>query len=289
MGAKWFVCPDGQRCEIEQCLKPQGCRMGSRCTTWSFLSLAGAQRTWNGVPSVTQLIKGTCQAYLELTTDYAIEPDDSAFRIIGTKAHDKLAKQHPDIFVEERLTVDGISGQFDEYTVEDGVAILSDYKTSGSFSVAKCLGVDYKLVATGEVYKVKTKDNKPGDPKMGKQWFVDPSKRDAFEYDMQLNQYRIMMESIGYPVDKMRLVFIVRDGGTRIATDRGILRKTYLAEVPKIADETVTGYFQKKRAALLMALEAKAMPPKCSDRETWDGVRCEKFCPVKEKCPHVQK
>lgn len=294
---KSFICPDGKQCDIEQCLKPQGCRLGSRCTTWSFLSLAGEQRVWKGIPSVTQLLKGTCQAYLELVTDYAAEPDDSVYRVIGTKIHDKLAQKHPDKFIEERLTVWGISGQFDEYDMEDGVNILSDYKTSGSYAVAKSMGLNFRLVENGEQYQKKTTVKQPdgtektfqkGDLKQVKEYYPDPSKRDCWDYDMQLNMYRLMLESIGLPVDKMRLVFFVRDGGTQMAEMRGITRRTYLVDVPRFDDSEVRKYFEAKRDSLLSALESQKLPEKCSDRETWNGARCREYCPVREHCPYVK-
>jgi len=295
---KWFKCPDGQLCDITTCLSARGCRMGARCQTWSFLQTAGEQRKWNGIPSVTQLIKGTCEAYLDLTKDYSANPDDFVFRVIGTKAHNKLAREHPDKFIEERLIYNGISGQFDEYDTEDGVNYLRDYKTSGSYKVAQTIGLSYHLVQSDEKYLRKTKvkqadgteiEKQPGEFKMKKEFFIDPSRRDAFEYDMQLNMYRIMLEDAGFTVDKMQLVFLVRDGGTFMAEDRGITRKSYLVDVPRLDDCQTWEYFLDKKIKLQNALQNASLPEKCSDRETWDGVKCEKFCSVREHCPFVKK
>ena len=39
MSLKWFQCPDKQEILVTDCLKENGCRMGNRCATRSYLKL----------------------------------------------------------------------------------------------------------------------------------------------------------------------------------------------------------------------------------------------------------
>ena len=34
-------------------------------------------------------------------------------------------------------------------------------------------------------------------------------------------------------------------------------------------------------------LESGVTPEKCNERETWDGMKCKKYCEVRHHCPHV--
>ena len=107
-----FICPDGQQIKIASCYEK--CRMGMRCATLPALLSIGRQRPWTGTPSTTQLIKGTREAFLEITKEYAASPDSFAFAFIGTKAHARLEKNDAiNHLMEERLEEDGISGMFD--------------------------------------------------------------------------------------------------------------------------------------------------------------------------------
>ena len=90
MGARYFKCPDGEICEIKDCLT--SCRLATelpagRCLSLRTLRLIAEQREWTGIPSTTQLLKGTREAYLELTEDYILDPQGTLFRVHGTKAH----------------------------------------------------------------------------------------------------------------------------------------------------------------------------------------------------------
>ena len=40
--------------------------------------------------------------------------------------------------------------------------------------------------------------------------------------ELQINMYRIMFEDAGFPISRMQIMAIVRDGGTYIAESRGI-------------------------------------------------------------------
>ena len=153
---KWFICPDNERIEVADCLKEGGCRMGTRCATRSYLQLVRRERPWTGKPSTTQLIQGTMCAFLKITRDYATHPDSRAFMIHGTKGHGNLEGADGEYsFLEERFDGENtdITGIADVLEIELNYAILVDYKTSGSFKVAKALGFYVDEEGTGEFYK----------------------------------------------------------------------------------------------------------------------------------------
>lgn len=290
MPVKYFSCPSGETIKIEDCLKRCGKPEG-RCHSLRYLKNAGSQREWKGIPSTTQLINGTRYAYLELMYDYAIKPEDRAFAILGTRAHERLdvISKKLNVLSEEKLPGDvtGILDCLEPDETKEGFYILWDNKTWGSYKIQMSLG----LVATkvpdpsGEVYQKKSKYGNAGDPKMIDQWTRNPSQADTFEVELQLNHYRLKIEEVGFPVSQMFIEAIVRDGDTITANQRGVDEKTYKIEVKRMDDDVVRGYFDRKKTALLQALESKTLPPMCSERENWNGRRCKKFCPLVQWCP----
>ena len=80
MPAKWFRCPSGKIIEIEKCLA----HCDHRCLTTRTLRLIADQREWKGIPSTTQLLKGTRETFLEITTDYILDPH-ALFRFMAPK------------------------------------------------------------------------------------------------------------------------------------------------------------------------------------------------------------
>ncbi|HYD91031.1 MAG TPA: hypothetical protein VEA37_06020 [Flavobacterium sp.] len=280
MPAKWFICPDGQQTEIADCLK--FCRMdwalpAGRCLTIRTLRLIADQREWTGKPSTTQLLKGSREAVMEILFPYAIDPQDAIFRIMGTKGHGVLDQYTGgNELGEERLEDEYSTGQFDLY--DNGV--LSDTKTSGSYKVMKALGYQQIEVQTGEVYK---SGAKKGLPKTRKEW-VEGGRHDRLDWGIQLNDYRIKLERCGFPVTKMVIEALCRDGGTYIAQSRGITFNGALIPINRISDHWIKRYMKAKADALQRALETKIIPPKCKPRETWGGRKCQKYCNVREFC-----
>lgn len=283
MPAKWFICPDGGQVEISDCLTGT-CRLaetlpGGRCLSLRTLRLIAEQRKWNGVPSTTQLLKGTREAFLEITTDYPINPQDALFRVHGTKQHNSL-----DRFVtgnelsEQRLNDEFSSGMFDFYDPESKT--LYDNKFTGSYKVMKALGIRQIDVPTGEVYKT---GKKKGQPKTRKEW-VEGGRKDRLDWAIQLNDYRIKLENAGYEVRHMIIEALIRDGGCYIAKNRGLNQNGVLIEINRISDTWIKRYMQKKHDALMKALETGTLPPKCRFRERWAGRKCEKYCNVREIC-----
>ena len=73
MSAEYYRCPDGEEIAIRDCL--QQCPSGTRCMLHPTLSaIAQSTRRKLKLPSVTELIIGSREAYLKKTTGYAIDP-----------------------------------------------------------------------------------------------------------------------------------------------------------------------------------------------------------------------
>ena len=287
---KWFTSPAGDQIEIQKCL-----RYGllSEYYPLPFLKMCAAERIWKGTPSVTQLINGTRMEYLKLTTDYAIDPSDMAFAVIGTRAHKKLEDFDTDIsFPEEKLSMADITGTMDLLERQpNGDWWLQDYKTWGSFKVAKCLGIKKKekslLDNKGNPVFLKSGKNK-GKPKTEKIFSRDPKAVDMTDTILQLNRYRMMAEeALQEPIKVMRVFVFVRDGNTYVADGRGITEKTYYIDVPFNDDLMIDLYFEKKKHHLLLALERKIMPGPCTKIENWEGRRCQGYCAVSEACKAI--
>lgn len=284
MPLKYFLCPDNVKIETADCLKEGGCRMGTRCATRSYLQLVKSDRPWKGKPSTTQLISGTMCAFLKLTKDYAISPDDRAFMIHGTKGHKSLENMDDEYsLLEEKFSDSDISGIADVLEIENNKIILVDYKTSGSFKVAKALGFYIDEEPTGEVWK---SGKRKGEPKTRKILKRSDLKMDRKEWELQLNKYRIEFEKRGFKPTDLKIQCIVRDGNTYIARSRGVFRNIYYFNIAILPDEVVNEYFQKKKDALLKALEQGYWNDICSAEENWDGLKCQNYCEVAEFCKY---
>ena len=234
MGYKYFICPDNQKCEISGCL--QSCRMEKRCLSLPTLRAISQQREWTGIPSTTQLLKGTREAWLEIVNDdLIINPQDRMFSLLGTKVHGTLERHADNMLSEERISDEVSSGQMDCYDANS--MTLYDYKTAGSYKVMQALGIVMVDVPTGEVYKT---GEKKGQPKTRKE--PQNGQPDMREWELQLNDYRIKLESQGFAVKDMYIEAIVRDGGTIAARSRGIIQNAYLIPVRRMPDEEVKTY-----------------------------------------------
>ncbi len=276
MPASFFKCTDGIEIPFADCLK--SCRLGNRCISKRTLRMIAEQREWNGTPSTTQLLKGTREAYLEITqTEYSLDPLQELFRVLGSKAHAFLEEFTDNELTEERLHDDLASGQFDFYDPE--TCTLVDTKTWGSYKVMKALGYKQENTDTGEVYKTGAKKGQTKFKKVLMQ--TEPDLKDA---EIQLNHYRMLLESTGFPVKEMFIEAIVRDGGTYIAQNRGVTQNGYLIPVKFIPDEEVRQYLKNKADNLMWALDLKEMPEACSDEECWKGRKCAGYCRVARFC-----
>ena len=267
MGYKYFICPDNQKCEISGCL--QSCRMEKRCLSLPTLRAISQQREWTGIPTTTQLLKGTREAWLEIVNDdLIINPQDRMFSLLGTKVHGTLERHTDNMLSEERISDEVSSGQMDCYDANS--MTLYDYKTAGSYKVMQALGIVMVDVPTGEFYKT---GEKKGQPKTRKE--PQNGQPDMREWELQLNDYRIKLESQGFAVKDMYIEAIVRDGGTIAARSRGIIQNAYLIPVRRMPDEEVKAYFKTKADALQSALATEVIPPPCTDEECWERRKCK--------------
>lgn len=276
---KNFICPNQTITPIDVCMK--GCPYGERCAPLSYLRMCADEREWKGKPSVTQLIRGTREAWLKIKKDYSENPQGQVFRIIGSKGHAILEKFGVD--AEHPLEWEGITGIPDELEpVNENEVDLIDNKVSGSYKVAKVIGI--VAVDTG----------KRG-PKGGiiKEYHLDAETRDFGEWALQFNMYRIMVESnLSFTVRKIKVFMPVRDGNTIAAKSRGINLNFYYEEVPFLPVDEVMDYFRMKRDALLHHLEENTMPEPCTPDEAWNGNKCKDHCSVVElckDCPYIER
>lgn len=291
----YFICPDGQRHKIVDCVKTNGCRLGRRCLTLPTLMELSKVRPWKGIPSTTQLIKGTYEAMLNIVIDTAEEPCMMMYRLLGTKVHAALEdKDVPTALIEERLdSEDGTSGAIDLYDTEGGWNVLTDHKTCHPYKASKAMGMycEVKDHPT-DVYKQKTYitvngeriTRLKGEPKVLKVWKQDFRKQDCNDWIYQLNDYRMKLEEKGFKVDELQIEAICKFTDDNL----GITKQGYLISIPKLDDEVVRKYFTRKKNNLLKALEQGDWDEKCSDEETWNGRKCEKYCIVRDHCKFMQ-
>lgn len=288
-----YYCPDNAIISVDQCINGV-CRKGERCLSLPTLLEISQERVWAGVPSTTQLLNGTMHEFLKLTKPHIINPRKQSFRLHGTRLHKVMENSARKLSLPSEIPLSIDRDVFDLLQpVEDGTWMLVDYKTWGSYRVAKALGIisvgrvpDH----SGAVYKSSGKWGKAGSPKMVDLYQEVPDKADNLECELQLNRYRLMLRKLDIPVSSMRMEIWVRDGDTQIARGRGVTEQMYYRKVKMLDDAAVETYFEIKRTGLLNALEQDSWDQPCTDFECWDKVRCKSrdFCPVNEWCTQGQ-
>ena len=284
----WLNCPDGGTTPIPNCLSE--CRMEQRCLTTPTIKAVTQQREWNGIPSTTQCLNGTMYEFLRITKPYGIAPESMAFALLGTQHHSALenAAKELGLLAEIALT-DGDRDIFDLLEPDEEYNyVLTDYKTWGSFKVAKALGVvsiGKKPDPDGGVYKRDGNWGAAGSPKMVNAFDVVPEAAENTETELQLNRYRIMLKDKGLLVGRMQIQVTVRDGGLQVARGRGVEKLMYLIPVRELDEDDVREFFEEKTATLLAALSAGECNQPCNDEENWGGTRCTSYCDVSAYCP----
>ncbi len=251
----YFKCPDGNIRPIKECLVK--CGMGDRCLSLPTLTTIGYTRQFNGHPSTTQLLNPTRLEYLSIKYPFAVDPFDQAFALLGTRHHGKLEAVAKKIEgLESELLLKGeTSGILDLLEpLDDDKYRLIDYKTFGSYSVAKHLGLK------------------------------DGGEYDRLKLALQLNNYRILASELDFNITELKAQVTVRDGGTRSAKDNGIDRNLYMLSVEILPNDEVKEYFITKSYALLTAIDNNQVPELCPCEERWNGNRCKRFCPVNAYC-----
>lgn len=287
MPATKFICPNGQRIRITDCLS--SCPNSQRCMFLPTLrAVANSLDRKISEPTVTELIAGVRKTYLKKTSAYAVEPASVLYALQGQAIHsiNELNTQG-DILSEERLKDEITSGQFDLYgkILDADEGVLGDLKITSSFKLMKALGIYKVKIDTGEVYK---SGLKKGQLKFRTELRYD-GVRDLLDWAIQLNAYRMLLESAGFSVNRMIIQAICRDASLRIAAERGIDKSVYLIPINKISDHWLTRYFQHKAKLLHNAIESKTLPPVCSYRERWGNRKCLAYCAARENCPYAQK
>ena len=293
MPAKWFKCPDNETIEISTCLRIGGCRLGERCASLRFLRKASYERKWKGI-SPSSAGNGERLIYLTATTDYALNIQNVAFRILGIDTHGRLEPYDDNLFSEEKLSDESMEGipdclEVDEY--KKGYFILYDDKTWGSYKVAKALGIvseeETVIDEKGEPILFKSGKRK-GLPKTRKVVVVDPTRADKRDSQLQLNRYRIMWEPKGFPISKMFIEAIIRDGGTAAAYSRHIDKRLMLIPIERLSNDETLQYYQDLNSRVNDAFKTD-YAPQCNNWENWNRKRCEGFCDVKDACIQMSK
>ena len=284
MTATQFICPNRDKILIKQCLST--CPHCLRCMakpTLETLARSVADRDIGRKYSVTELIAGTREQYLKKTTDYAIDPQSHIFAMHGSAVHSICERSTGGtVLTELRLSNDLYSGQIDCYgdVLGNGKKILMDYKVTSSYKAMIALGYYREDVPTGEVYKTGLKK---GQPKTKKVWRTD-GVRQLYEWAVQVNAYRLLLEEHNFPVDDMYIQMYVRDYSVRMASERNIDRPMYLLKINRVSDSWLYLYFAMKKAALDEALKNGVTPGFCRHRENWNGRKCKDYCDVYEEC-----
>lgn len=287
MPATKFICPNGQRIRIADCLR--SCPYSQRCMFLPTLRAVADSLDRNiAEPTVTELIAGVRETFLKKTSSYAVEPSSILYALQGQAIHsiNELNTQG-EILSEERLRDDITSGQFDLYgkilDADDGV--LGDLKITSSFKLMRVLGIYKVKVDTGEIYK---SGLKKGQPKFKSEFRYD-GVRDLLDWAIQLNYYRLLLERAGFKISRMYIQAICRDSSLRIAQERGIDKPVYIIPINKISDHWLLLYFQHKATLLREAIATKTLPPICSFRERWGNRKCLSYCAARENCPYAQR
>ena len=263
MTLKFFKCNVGT-IPINDCWKhcprPEG-----RCLSLPTLHSIGNARVWNGNPSTTQCQNPTRLEYLKVKHDFAVDPFSQAFSLLGTRHHGRLEDVAKKIEgLESELKLKGeVSGILDllEPLNNSGNYRLIDYKTFGSYPVAKLLGLK-------------------GDKE---------KESDKHKLALQLNNYRLMSQDVGFNVTEIKVQITVRDGNTKSAHINGVHENLYLLPVEILPDDEVREYFLTKAFNLCQAIEKDVMPEWCGYEDSWASKRCKSYCDVAKYCPEGAK
>jgi hypothetical protein len=235
------------------------CPKGDRCLSIATLKKIGAHKgTIKGKFSTTTLLKPTRQAWLELTTDYAIVPKERAFMLAGTEHHARIEAV--------ARTIEGVKCELSipDFEISSTLDNLEpDEKYPGQFKL-----VDYKLIGSYAVVKM--------------------LEGDFSNYDWQLNHYRTQAERLGLKISRLFIQYTARDftGKTAAMMKDKFTDAMALIEVPKYPDNEVLELFERKREALQMALSKNIEPEICDDR--WGENKCKKYCDTRDNCSHGQ-
>ena len=290
MPATHFICPDGGRCPINDCLNK--CRLPQRCMARPAIIAIASKAGDRGLSqfSVTELLRGTRESYLMKLYNYPVDPQSLMLSTTGTALHDfnEHAVDGENWLITEQRYHNAIaSGQIDTYgyIMNDNELAICDYKLTTSYKIAKALGYGTTKVATGEFYKTGLKK---GQPKYKNEW-TDQGVHKRMDWALQQNFYRILLEEQGYKVDAMYIQAYARDFSQSSQSRSGITHPQYVIRLNKISDRWLKLWFNEKKQRLENALKSNTLPPLCTPKETWNGLKCEKYCNVAHLCRMFQQ
>ncbi|MCK5344428.1 MAG: hypothetical protein KAR20_13530 [Candidatus Heimdallarchaeota archaeon] len=308
MPAKWFIEGD-KKYEITDVLSGK-IEMNFPLP---YLIAVGNIREWDGHLHVTDLYNGMRETFLRYTTLFAIDPDDMAFAVAGQFKHNVMEDEN-NPFHEKQIIYRNILGQLDLLDKRpNGEYGLTDYKNQGAFAVRKFMGWVKKYTPEIDSYGVPVKfksGKRAGQQKYKSEWILDPTKADRFQYEFQLNIYRkAIEESLGITISKLKIFFMLRDGGLAATREQGLTKNTYFEDVKMLDDETINAYIDSKSGTAQNIIEfqttegqsqderwltlKRLCPPLCSEKERWHNketgrnTKCEKYCPVSELCGRI--
>ena len=274
--------------------------MDQRCATLSYLESIAYDRKWEGVtPSAAG--NGPRYLYLRAVSDYAVSPNDRVWSALGTAVHGKMSLHHytKHVLSEEKLSDDEMTGIADVLEQDEwkpGFYILTDFKTWGSYKAAKSMGLVTETVEEtildddGKPVLLKSGKNK-GTPKTKQRKIItqDDSKIDMRSEELQLNRYRIFFERAGFPVSKIQIQIISRDGGTYIAKNRGIERNLYVIPVKRLENAYVLQFYRDLSDEVTEAFKNNYIRL-CDSWENWERRKCEGgYCEVADACRKMSK
>lgn len=290
MPATHFICPDGSLCPIKECL--QKCKFDQRCMARPAIKAIASKAGDRGLHqfSVTELLRGTRESYLMKLYNYPVDPQSLMLSTTGTALHDfneHAVDGETWLITEKRFHNDIASGQIDTYgyVLNDHELAICDYKLTTSYKIAKALGYGTTKVPTGEFYKTGAKK---GQPKFKQMW-TDKAVHKRMDWALQQNFYRILLEEQGYKVDAMYIQAYARDFSASSEAKSGIKHPQYVIRLNKISDRWIKLWFKVKKAKLKAAFFNNEIPPLCTPKETWKGLKCEKFCNVAHLCKKFQE
>ena len=197
--------------------------------------------------------------YLQITKPFAVDPFDQAFALLGTRHHGRLeavAKKIEGLEAEVQLKgeVSGILDLLEPINGGESYRLI-DYKTFGSYPVAKLLDIK----EGGDI--------------------------DRRKLALQLNNYRLMAQELGFNIAELKCQITVRDGNTYSARRNGIDFNLIMLPVEIMDDDFVREYFLTKAYQLTTALKKGELPELCPYEERWGGRRCKGYCNVMMYCP----
>lgn len=285
-----FICPNGDSVSISKCLK--SCKHKNRCmflptlkTIASTLQKEDTNKASNFKPTIGELISGNLEIYLKKNISYAINPAEVLINLQKTTMNGLTNYSEGTIIKDTKLSDDIVTTNLSVYgkILDKEKGILGDTKIVSAYKLFRALGY-YKadVPIEGEFYKSGVRK---GQQKTKKELFKDGVK-DIFEWALQMNYQRMLLEKDGFKVNKMIIQVFCRDYNTKMAQDLGITNPVYIIKVNKISNYWLKLYFRTKYERLKKALETKIPSKVCNFRERWGNRKCQDYCDVKEHCPY---